>query len=216
MPPQVKNSWGASWGDNGYFYLKRGVNQCGITAMPSYPIECQPVNGGDPRGKPEEPLLSPADCPKPRNGDIKLTSYPAGNLLLHFEGAWHSLCSQHLQIETAELMCKTLGYTTAWSFSDRTIPTRDSERHARRRAGLRASRPVARLRAHAPSPPYPSLPAPLCLSRSDVPFATLQQVGERALGSAAGWRKRPRPLQLQGRAHFRLVRASPARRRGRG
>jgi len=96
--------------------------------MPSYPVDCQSVNGGDPRGKAEAPLPSPANCPAPRDGDIKLTSYPAGNLLLHFEGAWHPLCSQHLAIETAELMCKALGYTTAWSFSDRTIPTQDSTR----------------------------------------------------------------------------------------
>lgn len=120
---KVKNSWGSSWGDGGYFYLKRGVNQCGLTTMPTYPVDCVSVNGGDPRGKPPEVLPNPADCPSPRDGDIKLTSYPAGNLLLHFEGSWHPLCSQHLEIETTELMCKALGYTTAWSFSDRTIPT---------------------------------------------------------------------------------------------
>jgi hypothetical protein len=26
----VKNSWGTSWGDKGYFYMKRGVNECKI------------------------------------------------------------------------------------------------------------------------------------------------------------------------------------------
>jgi len=31
----VKNSWGASWGDNGY--VKIAPNQCGITNQPSYP-----------------------------------------------------------------------------------------------------------------------------------------------------------------------------------
>lgn len=31
----VKNSWGASWGDNGY--VKIAPNQCGITHQPSYP-----------------------------------------------------------------------------------------------------------------------------------------------------------------------------------
>jgi len=33
----VKNSWGASWGDQGY--VKVAPNQCGITNQPSYPTE---------------------------------------------------------------------------------------------------------------------------------------------------------------------------------
>merc|ERR1711937_1001791 len=34
---KVKNSWGASWGMNGYVLIERGVNKCGIASEPSYP-----------------------------------------------------------------------------------------------------------------------------------------------------------------------------------
>lgn len=34
----VKNSWGETWGDNGYINMARGMDICGIDMQASYPV----------------------------------------------------------------------------------------------------------------------------------------------------------------------------------
>lgn len=48
----VKNSWGTSWGMNGYVLLALGVNECGINSQPSYPTGAKLPSPSVHRAKP--------------------------------------------------------------------------------------------------------------------------------------------------------------------
>ncbi len=62
----VKNSWGPTWGDNGFIRMRMGRGKegmCGIAMQPSYPVKTGP-NPPAPSPKPK-PKPGPAPAPTP-------------------------------------------------------------------------------------------------------------------------------------------------------
>jgi len=63
---KVKNSWGATWGMDGFILLGRGKNICGISQQPSYPTGVKPA--GPPGPNPPTPSPTPAPSPPGPSG----------------------------------------------------------------------------------------------------------------------------------------------------
>jgi cathepsin L len=110
---KVKNSWGESWGDQGYILLKRGTGSgnpgiCGLAMEPSYPVVGQV--SADSYNVPFTSCASTATARRLLSGD--LTGQALGSVTSISANAWPPVAGDTLEITLDGTVSQTINNGT--------------------------------------------------------------------------------------------------------